>query len=122
MSELSPAQKNEKDARIYRYAEDALQRGQSHSEIAKELLAREELPLDAGYMVIEKLYAARIAAQRRAAIQPMVIGAGAFLIGLLITIATYNYASKFGGISIVTSGVVIWGGTQFIKGLNAYLE
>jgi hypothetical protein len=54
-----------------------------------------------------------------AANRQMMIGAGLFVVGLIITVITYSIASDGGGTYLICWGPVVFGAIRFFKGLSA---
>lgn len=72
--------------------------------------------------VVDNLSRIRAEAIRKAARKNMAIGAIVCIIGLVVTIGSYSAAaaSSTGGSYVVAWGAVIFGGTQFFRGLSQH--
>lgn len=111
---------------VYAYAASLLREGKSSHEIRKALIER-GLSEEAAYTVVDQLSRARSDAMSNAerdnAVKNMLIGGVICIIGLVISIGSFQAASSSssGGSYVVAWGAVIFGGWQFLKGLMAYL-
>ena len=58
---------------------------------------------------------------KKTGLQNMLIGGAFFIIGTIVTIATYSSATSAGGSYYICWGAVIFGAIQFVQGLIQYL-
>lgn len=101
------------------YASELKGRGVPDHRIIKELQDK-GLDRQSIRVVIDSL-ATPDADHRVAARQKMMWGAGIFIVGLVITIGTFAFASaNGGGTYVVAFGAIIAGAVQFLRGLAAY--
>jgi uncharacterized protein YjeT (DUF2065 family) len=93
--------------------------GISDLQISKALVEKGLKPEQA-QIVIQKLRQARAEVLRKAGMRDMMIGGGICLLGLIMTMGTFNAAtsSPGGGRYIVAWGAIIFGAIQFFRGLS----
>ena len=107
---------------VYGYAASLMRSGESSYKIEKTLVEK-GLPQDVARTVVRNLEQERsrqmTQANRDAALRNMAVGGVICLIGLIISIGSYQAAasSPSGGSYVVAWGAVVFGGFQFLKGL-----
>lgn len=121
---MNEKQKNEQQLvrEVYGYAANLMRNGESNYKIEKALVEK-GLPQDIARTVVQNLEQERQRqynqAHRDAAMRNMAVGGVICVIGLIISIGSYQAAanSPSGGSYVVAYGAVIFGGIQFLKGL-----
>jgi hypothetical protein len=101
---------------IYMNAADMMKNGMSNYEIEKNLVSK-GLDEQVARTIVSNLRAARTKALRDVALKQMAIGGVICIVGLVITIGTYQ-AAQGGGRYVVAWGAIIFGGFQFFRGLG----
>lgn len=106
---------------IYQFAANMMRHGSSEYRIEQALIEK-GLTQEAARTVVGNLSRLRREAIRKAAQRQMLIGGAVCLIGLAITILSYNAAASNprGGSYVIAWGAVIFGGIQFFRGLSQY--
>lgn len=122
-------QKNDQEMvqAVYGYAAQLMREGHANHKIEKALVEK-GLPADAARSVVRNLADERhrqySQAHRDAAVRNMAVGGVICVIGLVVSIGSYQAAasSPSGGSYVVAWGAVIFGGFQFLKGLFSMME
>ncbi len=126
---MEQKQKNDQEIvqAVYGFAAQMMRDGQPNHKIEKALVEK-GLPADAARSVVRNLNQERQRqygqANRDAAMRNMAIGGVICVIGLVVSIGSYQAAasSPSGGSYVVAWGAVIFGGFQFLKGLFSMME
>ena len=120
MSQTSPEQASQ---RTLNYVADMIQRGHSRVQIVKELESK-GLQRNEAHTLYEIVTNAQADAQRsderEEAIKKMAWGAFIFIVGVLVTVGTYNAVAKTGGSYTVAYGAILVGGFRFLQGFYDY--
>ncbi|MCB9452279.1 MAG: hypothetical protein H6672_12630 [Anaerolineaceae bacterium] len=105
---------------IYQFAAGMMKQGTSEYRIEQALIEK-GLTKEAARTVVGNLSRLRRETVRKAAQRNMMVGGAICVIGLVVTILSYNAAaaSPTGGRYIIAWGAVIFGAIQFFRGLSA---
>jgi hypothetical protein len=117
---VQPTKAQEQAAQqIYFFAADLMRSGEAEPAIISALM-KKGLDRPTAARVIENLKLAQAAAKRKKALRDMLIGAGLFVIGMLITFT--SYATETGrtgnGTYLVALGAIILGAADFARGIH----
>jgi hypothetical protein len=114
------AQSGEIDQQAYKHAEELRYKGYAATDILKELEGQ-GMERSAAQAVLARLYKKSDTAGREAAFKTMLIGGSICLIGIMITLVTFEAAAG-GGRFIVAFGAILGGGYKFLEGLYTFIR
>jgi hypothetical protein len=120
MSQLSTVKPDELDQKAYKQAEELRYKGYAATDILKELESQ-GIERSTAQAVLARLYTKSDKAGREAALMTMAIGGSICLIGIVITMISFEAASG-GGRYIVAFGAILSGGYKFLEGLYTYMR
>lgn len=114
------AQQSEIDQAIYKHAEELRYLGYAASDILKELENR-GVDRSTAKAVLARLYKTADKAGREAAMRNMLVAGSICLIGIVITMLSFEAAAS-GGRYIVAFGAILVGGYKFLEALYTYIK
>ena len=103
---------------VYKYAANLVKAGSSASQVESQLMEK-GIDQASASVVVKNVFMFRSKAIQEAAKKDMLYGALWCIGGIVVTLLTYSAASE-GGTFIIAWGAIVFGGSQFFRGLLQY--